>query len=78
MSDEDSNAKLLSQLKDWYDVVVIPKHGWNEYYRKQDKYCIIDLDYVKHGSYNWTPTANFNGETLATTLDKEFVNNYVH
>ena len=26
-----------------------------------------------HGSYNWTPTANKNVETLATALDREFV-----
>ena len=26
-----------------------------------------------HGSYNWTPTANKNVETLATALDHELV-----
>ena len=26
-----------------------------------------------HGSYNWTPTANNNEETLATALDHELV-----
>lgn len=76
VSDEDSNARLLSQLKQWFNVVVIPKHGWREYNRMHDKFCIIDLDYVMHGSYNWTPTANFNEETLATALDKEFVKKF--
>ena len=38
-----------------------------------DKFCIIDMDYVMHGSYNWTPTANKNVETLATALDRELV-----
>ena len=26
-----------------------------------------------HGSYNWTPTANHNDETLSTALDHELV-----
>ena len=29
-----------------------------------------------HGSYNWTPTANKNVETLATALDHELVANF--
>ncbi|WP_418474288.1 hypothetical protein [Frisingicoccus sp.] len=29
-----------------------------------------------HGSYNWTPTANNNDETLATALDHEFVSKF--
>jgi len=29
------------------------------------------MDYVMHGLYNWTPTANKNVETLATALDHE-------
>ena len=37
------------------------------------KFCIIDMDYVMHGSYNWTLTANNNDETLATALDYELV-----
>lgn len=37
------------------------------------KFCIIDMDYVMHGSYNLTSTANNNDETLATALDYELV-----
>lgn len=35
--------------------------------------CIIDLEYVMHGSYNWNRNAMSNNETLATALDKDFV-----
>ena len=38
-----------------------------------EKFCIIDMDYVMHGSYNRTLTANYNEETLATALDHELV-----
>lgn len=76
ISDEESNYKLLAQLKENFDVVVIPRYGWKNYNRMHDKFCIIDLEYVMHGSYNWTPTADYNEETLATALDKEFVKKF--
>lgn len=76
ISDEESNHKLLAQLKENFDVVVIPRYGWKNYNRMHDKFCIIDLEYVMHGSYNWTPTADHNEETLATALDKEFVKKF--
>ena len=38
-----------------------------------DKFCTIDIDYVMHGSYNWTSTANDSEEILATTLDHELI-----
>ena len=46
------------------------------YNRMHDKFCIIDMDYVMHGSYNWTPTANKNVETLVTALDHELVKKF--
>lgn len=76
ISDEDANQKLLPKLHNAFDVVVISRHGWNEYNRMHDKFCIVDLEYVMHGSYNWTPTANYNEETLATALDREFVKKF--
>jgi len=63
-------------MQNVFDVVIIPRHGWNEYNRMHDKFCIIDLEYVMHGSYNWTATANYNEETLATALDREFVKKF--
>lgn len=53
--------------------MVVPRHGWNEYNRMNDKFCIIDLECVMDGFYNWTTTANYIEETLATALDREFV-----
>ena len=76
ISDESSNDRLLSSLNNSFDVVVIPRHGWNDYNRMHDKFCIIDLEYVMHGSYNWTPTANYNEETLAIAIDREFVKKF--
>jgi phosphatidylserine/phosphatidylglycerophosphate/cardiolipin synthase-like enzyme len=35
-----------------------------------NKFCVIDLKTVIHGSYNWTKKAQYNHETL------EIVNSY--
>ncbi|MFC4598168.1 phospholipase D-like domain-containing protein [Cohnella hongkongensis] len=76
ISDEETNSKLLPDLKANFELTVISRYGWNNYNRMHDKFCIIDLDYVMHGSYNWTPTANHNEETLATALDKDYVKKF--
>ncbi len=44
ISDEDANQKLMKQMQNVFDVVIIPRHGWNEYNRMHDKFCIIDLE----------------------------------
>lgn len=35
-----------------------------------------DLGDVMHGSYNWTKAANYNGETLETSVDRELVKKF--
>ena len=74
VSKEDSNNSMISQLKQQgFDYKVIEHWGNRGYNRMHHKFCIIDMDYVMHGSYNWTPTANDNNETLATALDHDLV-----
>jgi len=68
---------MISKLKEnKFDVVVIPRWGSRGYNRMHEKFCIIDMDYVMHGSYNRTLTANYNEETLATALDHELVTKF--
>lgn len=77
LSQENSNATMISKLKkEGFNVTVIPKWGYQSYNRMHDKFCIIDMDYVMHGSYNWTATANHNEETLATALDHDLVTKF--
>lgn len=75
-SDEPSNSQLLKNLCDNFEVVKIPQWGENSRNRMHDKFCIIDLEYVMHGSYNWSRNAMSNNETLATALDKDFVKKF--
>ena len=77
VSQEGSNTNIISKLKEnEFDVVVIPRLGNRGNNRMHDKFCIIDIDCVMHGLYNWTPTANKNVETLATALDRELVTKF--
>lgn len=36
-----------------------------------DKFCIIDLKTVLHGTFNWTVAANYNKETMAIDRNRE-------
>ncbi len=36
-----------------------------------DKFCIIDLYTVVHGTYNWTKAANYNKETISIDKNRE-------
>lgn len=76
ISEENSNRPFYQQLNSNFDVVLIPYHGWEDWNRMHDKFCIIDFEYVMHGSYNWTKAANYNDETLETALDRDLVKKF--
>ena len=76
ISEESSNRPFYQQLSENFDLMLIPHHGWDDWNRMHDKFCIIDFEYVMHGSYNWTKAANYNDETLATALDRDFVKKF--
>lgn len=72
MREELLNAYMMISITKMKTV----KSGF--YFEKREKNgrmqaCIIDLEYVMHGSYNWSRNAMSNNETLATALDKDFV-----
>lgn len=75
-SDEISNQKLISKLEQNFDVKKVPLKGHYLSNRIHDKFCIIDFEYVMHGSFNWSKNANYNDETLATALDRDFAKKF--
>lgn len=75
-SDESSNQKLISKLEKNFDVKKVPLKGNYFSNRIHDKFCIIDFEYVMHGSFNWSKNANYNDETLATALDRDFAKKF--
>lgn len=48
-SDEDSNRVLLDDLEWNFNTIKVPKQRYNGLH---DKFCIIDFEFVIHGSYN--------------------------
>ena len=75
-SDEDSNQNLFLRLEREFDCIKIPHFGnWGKNLMHH-KFCIVDMEYVMHGSYNWTKAANYNGETLETSIDRELVKKF--
>jgi phosphatidylserine/phosphatidylglycerophosphate/cardiolipin synthase-like enzyme len=58
--DEDSNRFIMEKLESNFEVVKVPKRGDYLSNRLHDKFCIIDLEHVMHGSYNWSKNARGN------------------
>lgn len=76
VSDEESNQNLFPKLEKEFDCIKIPHFGnWGRNLMHH-KFCIVDMEYVMHGSYNWTKAANYNGETLETSIDRELVKKF--
>lgn len=75
-SDEESNQYLMPELTETFDIVKVPLSGEHLSNRLHDKFCIIDLEYVMHGSYNWSKNARSNDETLETALDRDLVKKF--
>ncbi|MCT6930535.1 MAG: phospholipase D-like domain-containing protein [Lysinibacillus fusiformis] len=76
ISNEASNEKMISKLREHFETVVVDKWGFKEFNRLHSKYCIIDYSIVLHGSFNWTPTANQNEEHLTTSVDRQLAEQY--
>ena len=72
-SEEYSNRYLLGNMAHEFEVIPIKKHG---NHRLHDKFCIIDFEYVMHGSYNWSENAKNNNETWSTALDRDLVKKF--
>jgi len=41
-----------------------------------NKFCIIDLKKVIHGSYNWTTSAQYNNETITVSEDRKITEQF--
>lgn len=76
ISDEESNQRMISKLKEQFETIIVQKWGFNNYNRLHSKYCIIDYSIVLHGSFNWTPTASQNEEHLTISIDRQLAKQY--
>ena len=68
-----TNKTLLEELYQTFDAVKITLPGSHIFHHK---FCIIDFDYVMHGSYNWSTNAEGNEETWSTALDRDYARKF--
>jgi phosphatidylserine/phosphatidylglycerophosphate/cardiolipin synthase-like enzyme len=72
-SDATNNDKLKVELINNFNALFVPGFGAYGNNLVHNKFCIIDFEFVMHGSYNWTYAAEYNDETWITSIDKELV-----
>lgn len=78
INDDEINSTLSSGLKEHFETHLVPKSSRQ---LMHNKFCVIDLQTVVHGSYNWTNKAQYNNET-ATKIDsvaqaKQFADEFI-
>lgn len=64
ISEDEKNLKKYEKYKKYLNINLYPKFGIYNYNIMHNKFCIIDLKEVIHGSYNWSKTAEYNKETV--------------
>ncbi|WP_028393971.1 phospholipase D-like domain-containing protein [Bacillus cihuensis] len=72
-SDASNNNKLKAELISDFNALFVPGFGAYGNNLVHNKFCIVDFEFVMHGSYNWTYAAEYNDETWITSIDKELV-----
>ncbi|MCM2680626.1 phospholipase D-like domain-containing protein [Echinimonas agarilytica] len=73
INDDHINFQLGEKLGTIFETYKIPENS-----RKlmHNKFCIIDLKKVIHGSYNWTNKAQYNNETVSIIENKAIAENF--
>lgn len=80
LNDDKINSTLKEKLMEHFEVFLAPS---NDKFNKlmHNKFCVIDLEKVIHGSYNWTNKAQYNNETISiidSRLEaKKFANQFL-
>lgn len=68
--DDQINANADFDLESCFETYKVPKKGYFENIM-HNKFCVIDLKTVIHGSYNWTNKAKYNMETISIETSRE-------
>lgn len=63
INDDDTNNSSGLDYNQ-FETYKLPPLGLRSINKMHHKFCIIDFKTVIHGSYNWTKTARYNGETI--------------
>ena len=70
IDDNDKNRNAAFNLDEHFEVYWV---SIESLYKNimHDKFCIIDLQTVIHGTFNWTRAAQYNKETISIDKNRE-------
>lgn len=71
LNDDKINSSMIEKLSKNFEIHLASSNDRSAILM-HNKFCIIDLEKVIHGSYNWTNRAKYNNETI--TLIKSRIN----
>ncbi|MDT2309351.1 MULTISPECIES: phospholipase D-like domain-containing protein [Enterococcus] len=66
---KEFNDELIRE----FDTLYVPPYIYYGYNLVHNKFCIVDFEFVMHGSYNWTYANWPKDNTWVTSIDKELV-----
>ncbi len=73
--DDDINRKSGLRFEDHFETYRLPKQGMYKNIM-HNKFCVIDLNTVISGSYNWTKKAQYNDESIDIKHSREATEPY--
>ncbi|MGH4121729.1 MAG: phospholipase D-like domain-containing protein [Clostridium sp.] len=73
--DDEINKNYGCKYEENFETYRLKKDGYFENIM-HNKFCIIDLKTVIHGSYNWTKKARYNKETISIDTDRTIADKF--
>lgn len=73
---DETTARYGLKYEDYFETYKINTFGAFDNNIFHDKFCVIDLKTVIHGSYNWTNKAQYNEESIDTIRSREHAEKY--
>ncbi len=71
MVDDDINRKNGAPIEREFDSRRIPMKGYFGNNKMHNKFCVIDLNTVINGSYNWSNAAEYNDENITVIRSRK-------
>ena len=79
--DDQINAKNGVPIESEFESRRIPMKGYSENNKMHNKFCVIDLNTVINGSYNWSNAAEYNDENITVirnrNIAEEFASTFI-
>ncbi|MDF7821731.1 phospholipase D-like domain-containing protein [Runella sp. MFBS21] len=74
--DDEINQKYGILKADTVKYFNVHKIKYDDSTKMHNKFCVIDLNTVIHGTYNWTDRARYNDETMQITESRELAHTF--